>query len=43
VREGLHPETINTRLKAAVADRSMRVDAAADGMAWLNFDVASTC
>jgi hypothetical protein len=43
VRERLHPETINSQLKAAVADRSMRVDTAADGMAWLNFDVASTC
>jgi hypothetical protein len=36
VRERLHPETINTRLKAAVADRSVSVETAADGMAWLN-------
>jgi hypothetical protein len=39
VRERLHPETINTRLKAAVADRSVSVETAADGMAWLNLYV----
>jgi hypothetical protein len=35
LREGTHPETLTTRMRQAIAKRSMTVEPGKDGMAWL--------
>ncbi|WP_288025309.1 hypothetical protein [Arthrobacter sp.] len=35
MREGMHPETLTTRMREAIVKRSLTVDPGKDGMAWL--------
>jgi len=35
MREGMHPETLTTRMREAITKRSLSIDPGKDGMAWL--------